>query len=303
MASGVPIVAKARRRGLLRVLPACAMALPGCSYGVLNPQGPVGADEKLILIDATCIMLAVVIPVILCTLAFAWWFRARNSRAQRRPDWEYSGRIEFVTWSIPALIVLFLSGIAWIGSHDLDPPKPLAGDAQPVEIEVISLDWKWLFIYPNEQVAAVNQLVIPVNTPVHFKLTSGSVMNSFFVPQLGSQIYTMAGMTTQLNLLASRAGTFDGLSAQFSGDGFSDMRFDVRAVAPEEYKAWLVSTHTAAERLDLTRYARLAEPSRDDQPSTFGQVAAGLFDAVVHNHGAAPDVSSRTSSGTQDSSL
>ena len=265
---------------------ACALLLVGCSYGVLNPQGPVGDNEKEILFDATTIMLAVVIPVIVCTLAFAWWFRARNKRALRRPDWEYSGRIEFITWCIPALIVLFLSGIAWIGSHDLDPPKPLAGGVKPVEIEVISLDWKWLFIYPQEQVAAVNELVIPTNTPVHFKLTSGSVMNSFFVPQLGSQIYTMAGMTTQLNLLASHEGTYNGISAQFSGDGFSDMRFDVRAVPPEEYEAWLASTRAGTEHLDAARYAQLAAPSRDNPPATFGQVTAGLFDGIVHNHGA-----------------
>jgi cytochrome o ubiquinol oxidase subunit 2 len=256
-----------------------------CSRGVLNPQGPVGADEKLILIDATVIMLAVVIPVILATLGFAWWFRSRNKHAQRRPDWEYSGRIEFITWSIPAMIVLFLSGIAWIGSHDLDPPKPLS-KADPVEIEVISLDWKWLFIYPKEKLAALNQLVIPIGTPVHFRLTSGSVMNSFFVPQLGSQIYTMAGMTTQLNLLASNAGTYDGISAQFSGDGFSDMRFDVRAVSPEEYQAWLTATRGGSEALDASRYAQLAEPSRADEPMTFSQVPPGLFDDVVHNHGA-----------------
>jgi cytochrome o ubiquinol oxidase subunit II len=280
-----------RRRGLFCSLAGCALSLSGCSYGVLNPQGPVGANEKIILIDATTIMLAVVIPVILCTLGFAWWFRAKNKRAQRRPDWEYSGRIEFVTWCIPALIVLFLSGIAWIGSHDLDPPKRLSSAVAPLEIEVISLDWKWLFIYPGERIAAVNELVIPVDTPVHFKLTSGSVMNSFFVPQLGSQIYTMAGMTTQLNLLASHEGTFNGISAQFSGDGFSDMRFDVRAVPAEEYQSWLASTRAGPDRLDVQRYARLAEPSRDNQPATFGEVAAGLFESIVRNHGAAPNSS------------
>jgi cytochrome o ubiquinol oxidase subunit 2 len=263
----------------------CAL-LAGCSYGVLNPQGPVGADEKIILFNATAIMLAVVIPVIVCTLAFAWWFRTRNKRARRRPDWEYSGRIEFVTWSIPAMIVVFLGGIAWIGSHDLDPRKALGIGVKPLEIEVISLDWKWLFIYPQEQVAALNELVIPVNTAVHFKLTSGSVMNSFFVPQLGSQIYTMAGMTTQLNLLASNVGTYAGLSAQFSGDGFSDMRFDVSAVPEEEYRAWLASTRAGAEHLDAVRYAQLAAPSFDNEPATFGQVTAGLFDSIVHNHGA-----------------
>jgi cytochrome o ubiquinol oxidase subunit 2 len=280
-----------RRRSLCCSLAACVLPLAGCSYGVLNPQGHVGANEKLILIDATTIMLAVVIPVIVCTLAFAWWFRAKNKRAKRLPDWEYSGRIEFVTWCIPALIVLFLSGIAWIGSHDLDPPKRLPSAAAPLEIEVISLDWKWLFIYPEERVAAVNELVIPVNTPIHFKLTSGSVMNSFFVPQLGSQIYTMAGMTTQLNLLASHEGTFNGLSAQFSGDGFSDMRFDVRAVPAEEYQSWLASTRAGPDHLDVDRYARLAEPSRDNQPATFGEVAAGLFERIVNNHGAAPNSS------------
>ena len=274
------------RIDVLVSLPLCLALVSSCSRGVLNPQGPVGVDEKVILFDATAIMLAVVIPVIACTLAFAWWFRSSNKRAQRRPDWEYSGRIEFVTWSIPAMIVLFLGGIAWIGSHDLDPHKPLASDIAPVEIEVISLDWKWLFIYPQEQVAAVNELVIPVNTPVRFKLTSGSVMNSFFVPQLGSQIYTMAGMTTHLNLMASHEGTFSGLSAQFSGDGFSDMRFDVRAVPPDEYKSWLASTHASAKYLDASRYAQLADPSRDDEPVTFGRVTPGLFENVVHNHGA-----------------
>jgi cytochrome o ubiquinol oxidase subunit II len=257
----------------------------GCSHGVLDPQGPVGTAEKLILYDATAIMLAVVVPVIVCTLVVALWFRPSNKRAQRRPEWEYSGRIEFVTWSIPAMIVLFLGGIAWIGSHDLDPRKPLVNVTKPVEIEVISLDWKWLFIYPQEQIATVNELVVPVDTPIRFRLTSSSVMNSFFVPQLGSQIYTMAGMTTRLNLMASHPGTFSGLSAQFSGDGFSDMRFDVRAVPPSEYQTWLVSTRSRYGALDEARYARLASPSRADKPTSFGHVAQDLFESIVHHHG------------------
>ena len=259
----------------------------GCSYGVLNPKGPVGADEKVILFDATATMLTVVIPVIVCTLAFAWWFRARNPRAERRPDWQYSGRIEFVTWCIPAMIILFLGGMTWIGSHDLDPHKALRSAVRPVEIEVVSLDWKWLFIYPQERIATVNELVIPVNAPVHFTLTSGSVMNSFFIPQLGSQIYTMAGMVTQLNLLASTAGTYPGLSAQFSGDGFSDMRFDLKAVPEEEYRAWLISTHTNTEQLNAARYEKLAGPSHHDEPTTFGQVTPGLFDRIVTSPGLA----------------
>lgn len=271
--------------GLLGAICLCAL-LASCSVGVLDPKGPVAAGERIILFDATAIMLAVVVPVIVCTLAFAWWFRANNRLARRRPDWEYSGRIEFVTWSIPAMIVLFLGGIAWIGSHELDPKKAIQLETPPLEIEVVSLDWKWLFIYPQEQVAAVNELVIPVNTPVHFKLTSASVMNSFFVPQLGSQIYTMAGMTTQLNLLASEPGTYRGISAQFSGEGFSDMGFAVKAVSAADYKAWLHSLHDAAP-LTADRYALLAMPSLRDEPVSFGQVTDHLFDSIVRSHGAA----------------
>jgi cytochrome o ubiquinol oxidase subunit II len=273
-------------RGHFGALYAAFALVEGCSYGALNPKGPVAADEKVILFDATASMLTVVIPVIVCTLCFAWWFRARNPRAARRPDWQYSGRIEFVTWSIPAMIVLFLGAMTWMGSHDLDPHKALGSAVRPVNIEVVSLDWKWLFIYPQERIATVNELVIPVNAPIHFTLTSGGVMNSFFVPQLGSQIYTMAGMATQLNLLASTAGTYPGLSAQFSGDGFSDMRFDVRAVAEEDYRAWLTSTRAGTEPLDDVRYQKLAAPSHHDEPATFGQVAPGLFDRIVMSRGA-----------------
>ena len=182
--------------------------------------------ERLILLDATAIMLGVVVPVILATLVFAWWFRAGNSKATYRPDWAYSGRLEAIVWSIPALVVLFLGGIGWVSSHDLDPGKAIESNAAPLEIQVVSLDWKWLFIYPTQGIASVNRLVVPAGTPIHFRLTSATVMNSFFVPQLGSQIYTMAGMATQLNLLADQPGTYPGLSAQFSGEGF--FRHEIR---------------------------------------------------------------------------
>ena len=184
--------------------------LASCREGVLEPHGPIGNAELVILYDATAIMLAVVIPVILLTIGFAWWFRAGNTRARYLPDWEYSGRIEMIVWSIPALVIVFLGGIAWIGSHDLDPPRPIESAAAPLEVEVVSLDWKWLFIYPDEGIASVNRLVVPVGTPVRFRLTSASVMNSFFVPQLGSQIYTMPGMTTRLNLQADQPGRLPG---------------------------------------------------------------------------------------------
>src|SRR5579871_2740622 len=148
------------------------LTLPSCGEGVLDPHGPVGAAERVILYDATAIMLAVVVPVILLTLIFAWWFRDSNRRASYRPDWEYSGTIELIVWAIPALVILFLGGIAWIGSHELDPPKPLVSKRAPLEIEVVSLDWRWLFIYRNERIATVNHLVVPTGVPVHFRLTS-----------------------------------------------------------------------------------------------------------------------------------
>lgn len=263
------------------VLAAIANLLASCSEGVLAPRGPIGNTELVILYDATAIMLAVVIPVILLTIGFAWWFRADNTRARYLPDWEYSGRIEMIVWSIPALVIVFLGGIAWIGSHDLDPPRPIESAVAPLDVDVVSLDWKWLFIYPNEGVASVNQLVVPVGTPVRFRLTSASVMNSFFVPQLGSQIYTMAGMTTRLNLQADQPGEYRGLSAQFSGDGFSDMHFDVAAVPVEQFAKWMESTKARGRTLDAAAYNALAVPSKAVAPMTFADVAPGLFETIL----------------------
>jgi cytochrome o ubiquinol oxidase subunit 2 len=268
------------RQRALALLLIDAAALGGCSEGVLAPHGPIGKAEAVILYDATAIMLAVIIPVILLTLAFAWWFRAGNAKARYLPNWEYSGRIEMITWSIPALVILFLGGIAWIGSHDLDPPQPIESATNPLDVEVVSLDWKWLFIYPNERIASVNRLVVPVGTPVHFRLTSASVMNSFFVPELGSQIYTMPNMTTQLNLRADQAGVYNGFSAQFSGDGFSDMRFAVAALPADQFANWIESVKTQGQTLDSTAYDALAQPSKDVAPVTYAAVAQGLFETI-----------------------
>jgi cytochrome o ubiquinol oxidase subunit 2 len=257
-----------------------ATPLAACDEGVLAPHGPVGKAERIILYDATAIMLAVIIPVILLTLGFAWWFRAGNTRARYLPDWEYSGRIEMIVWSIPTLVIVFLGGIAWISSHELDPPQPIEAATAPLEVEVVSLDWKWLFIYPDEGVASVNRLTVPVGRPVRFRLTSATVMNSFFVPELGSQIYTMPGMTTQLNLRADQAGTYKGMSAQFSGDGFSDMRFEVAALPADQFAGWVESAKALGRTLDPTAYATLAQPSKAVAPATYAPVAEGLFETI-----------------------
>ncbi len=262
--------------------------LSGCSYALMDPHGPIGRQEKLILIDSTAIMLAIVIPVIIATLAFAWWYRAGNAHATRHLDWSYSGRIEFIVWAIPALVILFLGGIAWIGSHDLDPPKAIESKTAPLEIEVVALDWKWLFIYPDAGIASVNKLVLPVGAPVRFHMTSAGVMNSFFIPQLGSQIYAMAGMDTRLNLLVDDPGTYHGLSAQFSGDGFSDMTFDVSAVPRQDFEQWLDGTRTGGGTLDATAYGILVHPTAREAPHTYGTVSAGIYDAIVAHAGNAP---------------
>ena len=253
----------------------------GCNRGILDPVGPVGAAEKTILINSTAIMLAIIIPTMLATVGIAWWFRAGNRKATYRPDWEYSGAIELVVWAVPVLTVMLLGGIAWIGAHQFEPSKPLASSKPPLKVDVVSMDWKWLFIYPDQGIATVNQLVVPAGTPISFRLTSATVWNAFFVPQMGSMIYTMPGMTTRLNLQADRQGVFDGQSAQFSGDGFPGMQFKVHSVAPERFAAWAQGAHGARQALDGPTYARLAEPTSYVKPMTFGAVAPGLFETIA----------------------
>lgn len=275
------------------------VALGACQTGVLHPQGPVGEAQKTILINSLVIMLAIVIPTIAATLGFAWWFRASNSRARYQPDWAYSGRVELVTWSIPILVVLFLGGIAWIGSHDLDPGKPLAGEAKPIEVQVVSLDWKWLFIYPDQGIASLNEVVVPKNTPIRFSLTSASVMNAFFVPQLGSMIYVMNGMTSRLNLQADREGEFAGLSSHFSGEGFAGMHFRLRSVDGGGFERWVAEAKGAKETLDRDAYVKLSGPSLNVAPALYRSVEPDLFDAIATQKippgpGPAPSVSPKT---------
>jgi cytochrome o ubiquinol oxidase subunit II len=273
------------RRSLMRWFLVCA-AVPlvaSCRQaGVLDPQGPVAAAERLLLINSTEIMLVVVVPVILATLGFAWWYRASNARADHTPEWDYEGSVEFVVWSIPALIVILVGGVCWIGTHELDPKAPLASfEVKPMRVDVVALDWKWLFIYPDQQIATVNQLVIPAGLPVSFELTSATVMNSFFVPQLGSQIYTMGGMTTHLNLMADKPGDYPGISAQFSGDGFADMRFVVKAVPAADFAGWVTKVQGAGSALDDAGYATLAKPSEAVPPTTYRSVDPDLFGRIV----------------------
>jgi cytochrome o ubiquinol oxidase subunit 2 len=255
--------------------------LGGCTEGVLAPKGPIASAERQILFNSLGIMLAIVIPTILATLGVAWWFRSSNGRARYLPSFEFSGRLEILVWSIPAMTVLLVGGVAWLGSHDLDPRKVISSSVKPVRVQVVSLDWKWLFIYPDQGIATVNQLTIPVGTPISFELTSSGVMNSFFVPQLGGQIYTMAGMMTRLQLQADHPGRYPGLSAQYSGEGFADMRFTVDAVPIEDFAQWVDATRKTGPVLDTQAYADLAKPSSAVAPFTYRAVAPNLFNGIL----------------------
>ncbi len=272
-----------RRAGRTSAAAALLLALSGCSGGVLDPQGPVGANERTITVDALVIMLGIVIPTIVVAYAFAWWYRAANTRANYRPDWAYSGRLELIVWSIPLLVILFLGGVIWVGSHLLDPGRPLPpgpGGARE-DVEVVALDWKWLFIYPREGVASINQVVVPAGVPVRFRITSGSVMNTFFVPQLGGMIYAMNGMETDLNLQADHPGLYRGLSGQFSGDGFPNMNFQVRSVPQTDFAAWIAQAKAGGAALDAATYRELTRQSFKTPVVTYRAVDPGLFLAIV----------------------
>lgn len=265
-------------------LSAAVLALAGCDGGVLDPKGQVGVDEKNLIIISTLLMLLVVIPVIVMTLYFAWKYREGREHEIYAPKWAHSGKIEAAVWLVPVVIVLILGVITWRSTHSLDPYKPLEHEREPLTVEVVSLNWKWLFIYPEQGIAAMNELVIPTDRPVNFKITSESTMNSFFIPQLGSQIYSMAGMETKLHLIANEPGTFEGFSANYSGEGFSGMHFETRAVDEAEFERWASDMKRGHGTLDSARYAQLAEPSENHPVEYFSAVSDGLFHQIMFKY-------------------
>ncbi|WP_118134963.1 ubiquinol oxidase subunit II [Oceanicella sp. SM1341] len=268
-----------RRLFLLSLLP----LLAACRFPVLDPKGQVGIEERNLIVTATLLMLIVVIPVIVMTLLFAWRYRDREGHSGYLPNWSHSGKIEFVVWAVPCVIIAILAVITWNSSHDLDPYKPLDHAEEPVNIQVVSLDWKWLFIYPEEGIATVNEIVVPANRPVNFSISSSALMNSFWIPELGGQIYAMAGMETKLHLIADHEGVYDGLSANYSGHGFSDMQFKMRAVTDQAYDAWIDTVHAGHNTLNGDSYQDLARPSTNVEPMFYAQVQPGLFDDIVRN--------------------
>ncbi len=258
------------------------LLLTGCGEVVIfNPKGSIGIAEKNVILTTGGLMLIVVIPVIVLTIVFAIRYRASRWKEEYAHKQLRTGIVDAAMWLVPAAIVVVLGSIAWVMSHRLDPFRPIEGRGEPVTVQVISMDWKWLFIYPDRGVASINEVAFPVNVPVHFSITSDTVMNSFFIPQLGSQIYAMVGMRTELYLTADTPGTYAGISANISGVGFSGMGFQARALSRDDYDAWLRAARTSPRRLDAAEFARLEKPSENNPVAYYSGVEPGLFSGLM----------------------
>jgi cytochrome o ubiquinol oxidase subunit 2 len=248
---------------------------------VLDPKGPIALAERDLLFDAFYVMMVVIVPIIVLTLAFAWRYRASNTKATYTPKWAESGRLDAFVWLVPALIVIAVAVLVWRSTHKLDPYRPIDAAVPPLDVQVVAQDWKWLFIYPEQGIAVVNQLAFPSGRPVSLRITSDTVMNSFYVPQLAGQIYAMAGMQTRLQLLADQPGKFVGRNSMYSGGGFSDQHFEVVAMTQAEFDAWAVKARQAPARLDAATYAALATKSRLNPITFYSAVEPKLFDSII----------------------
>ncbi|WP_297908685.1 ubiquinol oxidase subunit II [Thiomonas sp.] len=261
-----------------------SLLLAGCSavHGdFLHPQGPVAAEELHLLALTVLWMLVVVLPVLVLTPLVAWHYRRGNARATYRPQWEFSFWLEILVWGVPVLVVLALGALVWTQTRRLDPYRPIASRAAPLDVRVIGMDWKWLFIYPGQHVASVNELVIPAGRPVHLSMTSATVMQSLLLPSLAGQVYVMPGMRSELNLLATRTGTSFGENTQYNGRGLQDQHFAVRALTPAQFGDWVKGLRSNGQLLGQAQYARLERPSVLSRPEGFGAVEPGLFRAVI----------------------
>ncbi|MBB3950190.1 ubiquinol oxidase subunit II [Aureimonas jatrophae] len=267
------------------------LPLAGCNMVVMAPAGDVAAQQRDLILISTGLMLLVIIPVMVLTVLFAWRYRAANKDAAYDPDWDHSTRLELVIWAIPLLIVIALGAFTWMGTHLLDPYRPLGrvaadrpieANVEPLEVEVVALDWKWLFILPQYGIATVNDLAAPVDRPIRFKLTASTVMNAFYVPTLAGMIYAMPGMETTLHGVINHPGTYDGFSSHYSGAGFSKMRFKFHGVDQAGFDTWVNEARTSGQTLDRTTYLELAEPSEGVPVMRYAGVDPALFDAVVN---------------------
>jgi cytochrome o ubiquinol oxidase subunit II len=282
------MISSLARRGLL-ALPLILLA--GCNTVVLNPSGDIADQQAHLIVVSTLLMLLIIVPVIALTVFFAWRYRKNNTSAKYDPEWDHSTQLELVIWGAPLLIIIALGLITWISTHTLDPYRPLdriddnrpiSPAAQPLTIQVVALDWKWLFIYPEQGIATVNELATPVDVPIRFKITASSVMNSFYIPALAGQIYAMPSMETTLNAVLNAPGEFEGFSANYSGAGFSHMRFKYHGMDVNDFERWVAEAKSNGETLDRATYLQLEKPSEREPVHHYATVAPDLFHAIVN---------------------
>lgn len=281
---------RSRLLRLLSLFPLAAL-LSGCKAVVLSPSGDIAMQQRDLIYISVALMLIVIVPVMCLTVLFAWRYRASNTNAKYAPDWHHSTLIELVIWSVPLLIIIALGAITWVSTHKLDPYRPLdrisanqpvPADVRPLVIEVVALDWKWLFLYPEYNIATVNELAAPVDRPIQFKLTSSTVMNSFYIPALAGQIYTMAGMQTQLHAVINKPGTYNGFSSNYSGPGFSWMKFQFHGLDEAGFGQWVERVRGSSQTLDRVSYLQLEAPSEREPVRYYGKVSDGLFGAILN---------------------
>jgi cytochrome o ubiquinol oxidase subunit 2 len=276
------------RLGMSAVL---AALLSGCNAIVMKPHGDIAVQQAQLIVTSTLLMLLIIVPVIALTLFFAFRYRASNTSATYTPDWDHSTKLELVIWGAPLLIIIALGAITWISTHQLDPyrpldridaQRPLPAGVQPLVVDVVAMDWKWLFVYPEQGVATVNELALPVDRPVEFRITSSTVMNAFYVPAMAGMVYAMPGMQTKLHAVMNKAGTYEGLSANYSGAGFSDMRFRVLSLADGDFADWVAANRRGGEALTRAAYLELEKPSHKEPLHRYAKVDEGLYDAVLN---------------------
>jgi cytochrome o ubiquinol oxidase subunit 2 len=280
------------RSGLVRIL-ALPLLLPlsGCDWVVMNPAGDVALQQRDLILISTGLMLLIIVPVMALIVLFAWRYRKSAAHDDYDPDWDHSTSLELIIWAAPLLIIICLGAITWTSSHLLDPYRPIerldakravTAKVKPLEVDVVALDWKWLFIYPDLHIATINELAAPIDVPIHFKLTSSSVMNSFYIPALAGQIYTMPSMQTSLHAVINKPGVYQGFSANYSGAGFSGMRFRFHAFDQGGFDRWVADVKAGGGAMDRGTYLELTRQSENEPPKRFATIDAGLFDAVVN---------------------
>ncbi len=270
---------------------AATLPLAACNGVVMKPSGDIANQQADLIVTSTMLMLLIIVPVLLLTLFFAWRYRASNRAATYDPDWDHSTKLELIIWGAPLLIIIALGAVTWISTHKLDPfrpierldaQRPLPANVETLEVQVVAMDWKWLFVYPQHGIATLNELAAPVDRPISFKLTSQSVMNAFYVPALAGMIYAMPGMQSMLHAVINKPGVYDGFSANFSGDGFSHMRFKFHGLSEADFERWVAEAKSQANLLDRAGYLALEKPSEREPVRRYARVEEGLYDAIVN---------------------